>query len=191
MIESLMSLISYGFFGGGGIGDLFNYWEQAGFFSYVLPFLLIFCFVFTSINSIKVFGENKAIAAIIAVCTGLLALQYDVVPIFFAELFPRIGIGLSILLALLILGGLFIDKTNRYMKWGLFGISMIILIAVLYDTTEFSYGYYLYYLLDPQIMSWVLFIGLIGIVVAAATKKTPPKIGPITLPLYGNAADQT
>jgi len=45
MFEEVLSLASYGFFQGGGIGDLFNYWEQAGVFSYVLPFLLIFCIV--------------------------------------------------------------------------------------------------------------------------------------------------
>jgi hypothetical protein len=188
MFEGISILASYGFFQG-GIGDLLNYWEQAGFFSYVLPFLLIFCIVYVTINNIKLFEQNKAISAVIAVSVGLLSLQYDMVPLFFAELFPRIGIGLSMILALLILSGLFIDPKDNTMKWGLFGVSIIILIAVLYDSTEFSGGYYLYYLLDPQIMSWVFFIGLIGIVVGAVTKKKP-ELPKINIPLFGKPGDQ-
>jgi hypothetical protein len=190
MLNAVMYLASYGFFQGGGIGDLLNYWEQAGFFSYVLPFLLIFCIVFVTINNIKLFEQNKAVSAVIAVAVGLLALQYDLVPMFFSELFPRIGIGLSIILTLLVLSGLFIDPKNKMMKWGLFFISIIIVIAILYDAGNFSYGYYLYYILDPQIMAWILFIGLIGIVVAAVTKKKP-KIPNINIPLFGSPADQT
>ena len=37
---------SYGYFQGGAIGNILNIWEQAGIFSYAIPFLLIFALVF-------------------------------------------------------------------------------------------------------------------------------------------------
>src|SRR3990172_7978472 len=176
MLELMLFLQSYGFFRGGGVGDLFNYWEQAGVFSYVLPFLLIFCIVYVTMNNIKLFEQNKAVSAVIAISVGLLAMQFDLVPFFFSELFPRVGVGLSILLAILIISGLFLDPNQKWMKWGLLGVSVLILIAVLYDTTQFTAGYYLYYLLDPQILSWIFFILLIFIVVVAVSKKPRPNL---------------
>ena len=173
MFEEVLSLASYGFFQGGGIGDLFNYWEQAGGFSYLLPFLLIFSIVYVVISKIKIFKDNTTVNAIIALSVGLLAMQFDLVPMFFAELFPRVGIGLSIILAILILLGLFIDPRQKVMMWGLFVVGLLIVIAVLYDTTEFAAGYYLYYLLDPQILSWIFFVVVILVVILGMRKKRP------------------
>ena len=175
MLETMLFLQSYGFFRGGGIGDLFNYWEQAGVFSYVLPFLLIFSIVYVIISKIKIFKDNTTVNGVIALSVGLLAMQYDMVPIFFAELFPRVGIGLSIILAILILLGLFIDPRQKIMMWGLFVVGLLIVIAVLYDTTQFALGYYLYYALDPQILSWIFFAVIILIIILGL-RKNPPKL---------------
>ena len=46
MLEVLTTLAWYGSYGGGVVGDMFSRWEQAGFFSYILPFLLIFALIF-------------------------------------------------------------------------------------------------------------------------------------------------
>ena len=97
-----MFFATYGYYGG-AIGDVLNQWEQAGFFSYVLPFLLIFALVFGILSSIQVFKENRAIDAIIALVVGLMALQFEMVPIFFAQVFPRLGVALSVILVILIL----------------------------------------------------------------------------------------
>ncbi len=171
MIDTVLYLASAGFFRGGGIGDLFNYWEQAGVFSYVLPLLIIFCLVFVILSKIKIFEDNKAVNTIIALSVGLLAMQFDMVPLFFAELFPRVGIGLSIILAILILTGLFLDPTQKIITWGLFIVGLLILGLVLYDTGQFTFGQYFYYVLDPQILSWIAFIAIIGIIVTAMSNK--------------------
>lgn len=192
MFEEVLSLASYGFFQSGGIGDLFNYWEQAGVFSYLLPFLLIFCIVYVIISKIKIFKDNTTVNAIIALCVGLLAMQFDLVPMFFAELFPRVGIGLSIILAILILLGLFIDPRQKIMMWGLFVVGLLIVIAVLYDTTEFMAGYYLYYLLDPQILSWIFFVVVILVVILGMRKRRPklPNMRPaLYYPPFGGKDD--
>ncbi len=51
MLGGLISLAWYG----GAIGDVLSSWEQAGFFSYLLPFLLIFALVFGILTQIQLF----------------------------------------------------------------------------------------------------------------------------------------
>jgi len=188
MLDMMLFLQSYGFFRGGGIGDLFNYWEQAGVFSYLLPLLLIFCLVFVILSRIKIFEDNKAVNGIIALVVGLLAMQFDMVPFFFAEIFPRVGVGLSIILAILVLVGLFLDPNQKFQMWGLFVVGLLIAALVLYNTGNFGFGYYLYYILDPQILSWVFFLAIIGIVALAMSKKRAgfPPLKPILFHPYDN-----
>src|SRR3989338_10579622 len=112
MISGLFFQI--GGFYGGSIGNMLLSWEQAGFFSYVLPFLLIFAIVFGILTKIKLFGaENKGLNAVVAIVVGLLSLQFSFVPIFFSEIFPRMGIGLSVILAVFILVGLFLPSRSE------------------------------------------------------------------------------
>lgn len=184
MLESILSLASYGFFQGGGIGDLLNYWEQAGFFSYVLPFLLIFALVYAIIGNMKLFGQNKGVSAVIALCVGLLALQFDVVPLFFSEIFPRVGIALSVILAILILLGLFIDPTQKWMKYMLLGIAVIVLLVVLFQQAYSSFWYDIFYFFDAQTFSWLM-LGLIVLVFIMIIVK--PKMNNPELPDFNPA----
>jgi hypothetical protein len=94
------------------ITDVLNTWNNIGVFSYVIPFLLIFAVVFAILKKTKILSdkdeENNGILAIIAVAIGLLALQFDMVSNFFAVIFPRFGVGLSIFLVAIIFIGFFI-----------------------------------------------------------------------------------
>ena len=110
---------------------MFSRWEEIGFFSYLLPFLLIFALVFGILTKVKLFKENKAVNAIIALVVALIAIQLETVPTFFSAIFPRVGIALAIILALFILVGLFIDPEHPAMTWILMGIGVIILIVVI------------------------------------------------------------
>lgn len=112
------------------ITDVLNIWNDIGVFSYVIPFLLIFAVVFAILQKTKILSsatdENRGILAIISVAVGLLALQFDFVSEFFAIIFPRFGIGLSIFLVALILIGFFVktgdDGTDLFKKVGPFGL---------------------------------------------------------------------
>ena len=126
--------MSSGFFGG-GFGGLLETLAQAGFFSYVLPFLIIFALVYGILLKVKVFEDNKKINGIIALAVGLLALQFDMVPIFFSELFPRVGVALAIILAIIILLGLFVPVNLAWVNYTLLGIVAVITIAVLYKSS--------------------------------------------------------
>ncbi len=114
------------------IGDLFAQWEAAGLFEYVLPFLLIFAVVYAILSFVNVFKNNKAVVAIISLAVALMALQFNLVSYFFADIFPRLGIALSIILVLLILGGIFLDWDNKGMKWFSFAIIAVTIIAVVW-----------------------------------------------------------
>lgn len=110
-----------------GIGVVLQQWAQLDIFYYAFPFLLIFSLVFAILQKIKLMGgdahENRGVSAIIALSVGLLALQYDQVPIFFSVIFPKLGIGLSILLVFLILVGFFVDYSAHT------GFSIIFMIV--------------------------------------------------------------
>jgi hypothetical protein len=179
MLELMLFLQSYGFFRGGGIGDLLNYWEEAGFFSYVLPFLLIFALVYAIIGNMKLFAQNKGISSVIALAVGLLSLQFDVVPIFFSEIFPRVGIALSVMLAILIILGLFLDEKQKWMKYMLLGMAFITLFIVLFQQAYSSFWYDIFYFFDAQTFSWLL-LGLIVVVLVLAIVK--PAISKPELP---------
>jgi len=98
------------------VTDVLNIWNDLGVFSYVIPFLLIFAVVFAVLDKSKVLGENKTIESIVAASIGLLALQFDFVSEFFAVIFPRFGIGISIFIVGLIMLGFFYpsDKNGKF-----------------------------------------------------------------------------
>lgn len=121
-------------FGTGIFGELMQRWQDTGIMSFILPWLLIFALVFGILSRINVFGENKTVSAIIAVAVAFLSLQFGMVPQFFAEVFPRLGVGLSIILVALIFGGLFLDPDKPGIGYGLLAIGAIILIVVLVTT---------------------------------------------------------
>lgn len=174
-------LAPYGFFGGGGIGDLLNYWEQAGFFSYVLPFLLIFALVYATISNMRLFAANKGVSAVIALCVGLLALQFNVVSIFFSEIFPRVGIALSVMLAILIITGLFLDPRQKWTGYMLLGMSFIVLFIVLFQQAYSSFWYDIFYFFDAQTFSWLMLLLIVLVLVFAIVK---PGFKDRTLPPY-------
>lgn len=98
------------------ITTILQQWADYGVFYYVLPFLLIFALVFAILQKVKIMGEGsdgRGVNAIIALSVALLSLQFDYVPLFFSIIFPKLGMGLAVLLVALILLGLFVDY-NKY-----------------------------------------------------------------------------
>jgi len=174
MFVHILSLQFAGFFGG-DIGNLLATWEQAGVFSYVLPFLLIFAVVFGILMKIKVFGENRGINAVIALVVGLLSLQFQLVPVFFSEIFPQLGVGLSVLLALIILTGLFFSsEENKVVNYLLLAVAVIIFLTVIYNTAT-NLGFYSGYWWSAN-WQWVILVAaVIGILAAVITSGAPKK----------------
>ncbi len=156
----------------GTIGEVFSVWEQAGFFSYLLPFLLIFALVFGILTQIQLFRDSKAINAIIALVVGLIALQFPMVPLFFSEIFPRLGIGLAIILVILIFVGMFIDPEKGGFFYVLMGVGGVIVVVILVQTAGalgWSSGQWW---VDnwPMVAGAVFILAVIGIIVGATSR---------------------
>ena len=180
MISSLMFLQSFGYFQGGSIGNLLNQWQQAGVFNYMIPFLLIFALVFGILTRLNIFsdknkegGPNRTINAIIALAVALMALQFPTVPLFFATVFPALGIGLAVILVLLILTGLFIDPSNKGWMMSLSVIAVIVVLVVLLSSTwglGFSFAsWWNFY--GGNAIALIIFIVMIVVIVAASSPK--------------------
>lgn len=118
------------------ISDVLNVWADMGVFNYVIPFLLIFAVVFAILQKTKILGDNRAVEAIIAVAIGLLSIQFDFVSTFFAEIFPRFGVGLSIFLVLIIFLGFFYhseDGKVDKLKWVGFVVGVGVVVWAIAD----------------------------------------------------------
>ncbi len=124
----------------GGFGGLLSSLESAGFFSYALPFLLIFALVFGILSRMGLFKENKAVTAIIALAVGLMSLQFNLVPQFFARIFPSFSIGLIIILVILILIGLFTDPSKPGIMYTLLAIAAVIAVVVVISNSGLDIG---------------------------------------------------
>ncbi|MEK6927523.1 MAG: hypothetical protein AABX11_03760 [Nanoarchaeota archaeon] len=149
------------------IGGILLSWQAAGIFDYVLPFLLIFSFVFGILIKTELLGkENKGLNAIIALAIGALSLQLDFIPLIFRELFPRLGVGLAILLCLLILVGLFIKEQQK--TWNIiFSVigAVILIVIVIQSFDMFGWGGFGFF--GGDVVGWVVgAILLIGVIVA-------------------------
>jgi len=118
-------------FSSGALGEMFSTWEAAGFFSYLLPFLLLFALIFGILTRIQIFKDNKVVNGIIALVVSIMSLQFDFVPNFFSQIFPRLGVGLAVVLVVLIVVGLFADPKNNAVNYVLLGIAVITIGLVL------------------------------------------------------------
>ena len=175
---SVIAFLASGSFFGGGFGDILNTWQEAGVFSYVLPLLLIFALIFGILTKMSLLGDNKAVNAIISLAVGLMSLQFDFVPRFFSEIFPRLGIGLAILLVLLILTGLFWseDSQTAWFKFVLLTAGFIIVVAVVINTAGslgWSAGYWWkdYWI---SVLGVIVLLVLAGWLVASSGGKKKP-----------------
>ena len=173
MIENVINFAFYGY-SGGTIGDMLLAWQQAGFFSYLLPFLLIFALIFGILSRIHLFKDNKSINGIIAFAVGLMALQFPFVSQFFSEIFPRLGVGLAILLVILILAGMFMDPDSKGMMYTLLGVGGVIIIVILVQTAGavgWSSGYW-WAQNWPMVAGAIFILIIIGIIVGASNPST-------------------
>jgi len=153
------------------IADILNRWESIGVFDFMLPFLLIFAIVFGVLSSTHLLGRQKGVHVIIAIVVALLSLRLQFVQIFFSELFPRLGVGLAIIVSLVILIGLFVKKDeDKWVSYVFMGIGILIWIIALAGTFD-AIGWWgnLGYSDDlvAMVVGFVLLIGLIVVVVMA------------------------
>lgn len=176
MFEEMIFLASYSNFGSGAIGELLSKWEQIGFFSYLLPFMLIFALVFGILTKTNIFKENRMINGVIALAVALMALQFDFVPVFFSQIFPRVGVALAIILGILIVAGLFIDPESKWINYVLLGIGVLIIGLVLIQSAgELGWASGQWWEENWQMVIGAIFILTLVSVVIGGSKKGEQK----------------
>jgi hypothetical protein len=179
MIDNLIFMQTYSFFGGGAFGNILNSWQEMGVFDYMIPFLLVFAVVYGILTQLKVFGRSneqtgRIINAIIALSVGLMSLQFDFMSRFFSELFPRVGIGLIVLLLVIIFTGFFADYKSKAMMYTMYGVGAVILIVILASSSKdwgiFSNLQILGYNW-MNILPWVALLVLLVVVISAGKER--------------------
>lgn len=153
------------------IQEIFLKWEQFGLYNFILPFLLLFSILFGVLGFIKTFSEHKSINVIISVALSLIAVRFQFFTDFVQLIAPRLGVGIIILLAIMILIGLFTpDKSRVTIGWIMLAVGVIIAIVIfgqLYDLFNFGGGYF-----TNDLVSWLLLLGLlIGVIVAVVVSQ--------------------
>jgi len=192
----MINLVSYGIGSGGAVGNLLFQLENMGFFSYVLPFLMIFAVIYAILSKSGFLGKNNAINVVIALAVGLMSLQFNFVPYFFAEIFPRMGVLLAIILIAIILLSLFLDFKKKGTKFAVGTISFIGFVIILFQSFGgmwgfgFGYGFpffgnFGWYL--EQNLGWVVLI-ITAVIIFAIAKK--PKEGKKSKEKYLKIADK-
>lgn len=145
------------------LADILNQWQAIGVFNILLPWLLVFAVVFGILNTTKMLSGHKGVQIIIAIVIAALALQSNWLGDFLSVLAPNLGVGISVILAFMILVGLFIPSNERkYWLWGLGAIGFVAAVIIISDTfdklgySSLAYSEYIGYIIGA-----VLLIGLI------------------------------
>ncbi len=162
------------------ITEVLNIWNEMGVFSYVIPFLLIFAVVFAILSKTKILGEERPLMGIVSAAIGLLSLQFDIVSEFFAIVFPRFGVGLSIFLVALIFIGFFSKDASEKSNTPL----MIVGIVVAVGTVIWSFGSWNAWTSGVGVGGWfaenfwgIFVLGVIIGVIVAVMKGKPSEAG--------------
>jgi hypothetical protein len=167
-----IAMWSYGF----NIGQILNDWAASGVFAYVLPFLLVFAVVYGILSKTHIIADdsNKGVNVVIALAIGALSLVGDFVPTFFQTIFPYLGMGLSVLLALIILGGLFIFDTEfkKKTQWVIWIVGLLIFVVVVYNALgDYNFGgAYFWNMYGSSLIVLAIIIGLIAWVTSSRSR---------------------
>lgn len=162
------------------ITTILQQWADYGIFYYVLPFLLVFALVFAILQKVKIMGselEGRGVNAVIALAVALLSLQFDYVPLFFSIIFPKLGMGLAILLVAIIMLGLFVDYTKfkgqMYLFLGIGGaVAGVIILSTLSDYSWWTGSFWQENL--SAIVAGAIIIAFVAIVINSSKKADHP-----------------
>jgi hypothetical protein len=145
---------------------ILSQWEAWGVFDFVLPFLLIFAVVFGILTATGWIGNNKGVSVIISFVVAAMAIRTGLVQNFFVNIFPQVGVGLAVIVALVILTGLFIP--NDEARWWAYGFAIIGVIIWIISVSG-SFAWFSFTQIEdyvPLILGGIL---LVGLIIAVAT----------------------
>ncbi len=175
-----MSLLGYlGYY---GIDAILQQWADMGVFEFALPFMLVFAVVFGVLSTIKLFGENKGINAVIAMVAGLMAITSESLRSFFSTIFPYLGIGLLIFLVILILVGLVMPaEKGWFVALTIIGLLIGLIVVFTSLTSSQWLSSYWWEQYGGLVILAIVFGGMIAAIIASRGKKGGGKSEPFQL----------
>lgn len=127
-------------------GNVMNIWTSSGIFDTALPLVLFFAIIFSILHRSKILGDNKAIDAIVSLIISLFIILNPLTAPFLAEVFSRTGVTLILLIASLIIMGLFTErkKMEGAFRWigALAGAGFFIWLIVLLNDFYNIYSWF-------------------------------------------------
>jgi len=164
--------LQIGGFYGGSFGNFLLQLDQLGFFTFILPFLIIFAMIFGVLSRVQMFGDNKTIYVILSLAVSLMAIQFGFVSQFFSDIFPIMGIWLSVILVIFIIMGLF-NPTGKWNKLVMFVVGLTILTIILVQSFGLNWytGYWLPYNWGPILAILLVLVG-VGAIIANTPKSS-------------------
>lgn len=87
--------------------EVLSYWEVAGVFDIILPFLLVFALIFAILERTHVLGHNRAVYAIVSLAIAFFAITNETITRFFAILFSNAALGFIVLLVFILFLAMF------------------------------------------------------------------------------------
>lgn len=163
------------------IYDLFNQWESIGVFDLLLPFLLVFAVIFGVLATTGILGGHRGVNLIISLVIALLAMRLingiPLVSIFFSELFPRFAVGLSVLVVVVILAGLFIHPKalkGWFIGLGVAGILIGIIVVLITFNTFYWFDNFFWQEYWGAIIGIVILAVVISAIFVTAKPRPPP-----------------
>lgn len=151
-------------------------WANVGVFDVLLPLLLVFTLIYAILEKSKILGGYRSIDAVVSLIISLFVIANPYVTELFIPIFSKAGLAIIILVAMLIIVGLFMtgEETGKTFKTigaiGGIGLFIWLLMAM----SDYYPGFQWYFFSQYWWMgnaSWFipLMFGVIFIIVIIAT----------------------
>lgn len=164
-------------------GNFLNLWASNGIFDFALPFVLFFAIIFSILYRTKILGDNKSIDAVVAMVISLFIISNPLTAPFLARVFSSTGTALIILIASLIIMGLFTEKSDmgNTFKWigTIAGTGFFIWLIIMLNDFYAIYNWFpiaFYGINIWNVLFGVVVLGVVIWVVASADKDSDRKI---------------
>lgn len=159
--------------------NMFYLTQQIGFFTILLPFLLIFAIVYSILSRLNIFQKNKGALAIVSVVIAFFSLTNYWISYYMSQLFSNLAIALVTLLAIIIIFGLFNRDVTKNAG------PLFLIVAIIASIIVISKAFNIYFLnyisyYVPFLVPLILIILAVVLIVIYSGDRTQKQTKPFT-----------
>ena len=152
-----------------------EFMQNAGFFDYLIPLLLIFAIMFAILEKTKVLGDKKTnINVLVALVIGFLLVAQPIVVQTINGFLPRASLILIVILVCLMTVALLAGKEHKCIAGTAYGFaSILVIITILYSLGASVPGADSFLSSDEidSLLTWVIPLGIFGLTIYLLTRK--------------------